>query len=82
MGACQSKDKVIEVGPLSQTQQPRKLFHDKYRCLGQWEEDIKTEHDKMYEENPEGFENVEPLTIDGLDEYSSMCRYFYNELNA
>ena len=81
MGSCQSTEKVVAVGPMKQAK-PQKLFHDKYRCQGQWEEDIKAEHDKMYEESPSGFENMPPLTVDKIDEYKSLCRYFYNELNS
>lgn len=82
MGSCQSHDKVVVVKPIDPNQKVRKLFHDKYRCQGQWEEDIKAEHDKMYKHTPEGFENEPPLTIDKIDEYKSLCRYFYNEMNS
>ena len=69
MGGCQSSDKVIEADKITAAKPPKELFHDKYRCYGKWEEDIKAEHDKLYEEIPESFENMEPLTVDGLDEY-------------
>lgn len=84
MGSCQSaSEKVVAVDQINPNQAPTlKLFHDKYRCQGQWEEDIKAEHDKMYQQTPEGLENLPPLTIDKIDEYKSLCRYFYNELNS
>ena len=40
----------------------------------------------MYRMTPDGhgpdLENMPPLTLEGIDEYKSTCRYFYNELNS
>lgn len=81
MGGCHSSDSVVVAGPLKEAK-PQKLFYEKYRCQGQWEEDIKADNEKMYEDTEEGAESMPPLTADGIEEYKSMCRYFYNEINA
>lgn len=85
MGQCQSKDEIVDVGKLGESRH-KSIFHDKYRCQGNWEEDIKAEHDKMYRMTPDGersdFENMPALTLDGINDYKSTCRYFYNELNS
>ena len=56
----------------------KNIFKGKYKCEGKWDEDIKIAHDKMYEEAgmPEGAEaglDMPPLTLEGVDEYKTMC---------
>ena len=84
MGGCHTKDsKSSDPTPLKQNKPTGKMFpRHLYPLKGEWEQDIKRLHDKMYEDTPEfSFEDVAPLTKEGLAEYKNMCMYYYTELN-